>query len=174
MSETFDIDLTGVDTSSTGEGGWSAFPSGEYRVMITKAEVKDTRSGTGKRLALELTILSNDELNGRSHWEGINIINPSEVAQRIAHEHLAMLADASGLPRDFLKTAGVGALQGKVVLAQIAKVKAICRQGRVREHRARLRRTGRKGEDGATHVLARHLCRDRSRDPVLANNLTWG
>jgi hypothetical protein len=124
MSETFDIDLTGVDTSSTGEGGWSAFPSGEYRVMITKAEVKDTRSGTGKRLALELTILSNDELNGRSHWEGINIINPSEVAQRIAHEHLAMLADASGLPRDFLKTAGVGALQGKVVLAQIAKVKA--------------------------------------------------
>jgi len=125
MSETFDIDLTGVDTSSSGEGGgWSAFPSGEYRVMVTKAEVKDTKAGTGKRLALELTVLSNDELNGRAHWEGLNIVNPNEVAQRIAHEHLAMLADACDLPRDFLKTAGTGALQGKVVLAQIAKVKA--------------------------------------------------
>lgn len=125
MSETFDIDLTGVDTSSSGEGGgWSAFPSGEYRVMVTKAEVKDTKAGTGKRLALELTVLSNDELNGRIHWEGLNIVNPNEVAQRIAHEHLAMLADAAGLGRDFLKTAGTGALEGKVVLAQIAKVKA--------------------------------------------------
>jgi hypothetical protein len=124
MSETFDIDLSNVDTSSTGGGGWSAFPSGEYRAMITRAEVSDTRAGTGKRLALEFTILSDDDLNGRKHWEGLNIVNPSEVAQRIAHEHLAMLADAAGLERDFLKTKGTGALEGKVVLAQIAKVKA--------------------------------------------------
>ena len=125
MSDLFDIDLTDVDTSATGgDGGWTAFPSGEYRMMITKAEVKDTKAGTGKRLALELTILSNDELNGRAHWEGLNIVNPNEVAQRIAHEHLAMLADAAGLKRDFLKTTGTGALEGKVVLAEITKIKA--------------------------------------------------
>ena len=123
MSDLFDIDLTGIEASNDG-GGWSAFPSGEYRVMITKAEVKDTKAGTGKRLALELTVLSNDELNGRAHWEGLNIVNPNEVAQRIAHEHLAMLADAADLGRDFLKTAGTGALEGKVVLAEITKVKA--------------------------------------------------
>jgi hypothetical protein len=123
MSDLFDIDLTGVEASNDG-GGWTAFPSGEYRVMITKAEVKDTKAGTGKRLALELTVLSNDELNGRAHWEGLNIVNPNEVAQRIAHEHLAMLADAADLGRDFLKTAGTGALEGKVVLAEITKVKA--------------------------------------------------
>ncbi len=123
MSDTFDIDLTGIEASKDG-GGWTAFPSGEYRVMITKAEVKDTKAGTGKRLALELTVMSNDELNGRVHWEGLNIVNPNEVAQRIAHEHLAMLADASDLKRDFLKTTGVGALQGKVVLAEFAKVYA--------------------------------------------------
>ena len=125
MSETFDIDMTNVDTSSVGEGGgWSAFPSGEYRVMVTKAEVKDTRAGTGKRLALELTILSNDELNGRTHWEGLNIVNPSEIAVRISLEQLAMLADSAGLERDFLKKEGTGALVGKVVLAELAKVKA--------------------------------------------------
>ena len=123
MSDLFDIDLTGIEASNDG-GGWSAFPSGEDRVMITKAEVKDTKAGTGKRLALELTVLSNDDLNGRAHWEGLNIVNPNEVAQRIAHEHLAMLADAAGLGRDFLKTAGTGALEGKVVLAEIAKIKA--------------------------------------------------
>ena len=123
MSDLFDIDLTGIEASNDG-GGWTAFPSGEYRVMITKAEVKDTKAGTGKRLALELTVLSNDELNGRAHWEGLNIVNPNEVAQRIAHEHLAMLADAADLGRDFLKTAGTGALEGKVVLAEIAKIKA--------------------------------------------------
>lgn len=119
------IDLSEIDTDSVGEGGgWSAFPSGEYRVMITKSELKDTRAGNGKRLALELTVLSSDEWNGQKHWEGLNVINPNPTAQRIAHEHLAMLADAVGLPRDFLKTTGTGALEGKVVLAQIARVKA--------------------------------------------------
>lgn len=125
MNEKFDIDLSEVDTNSSGGGGgWSAFPAGEYRMMVTKAELKDTKAGNGKRLSLELTVLSKNELNGRTHWEGLNIVNPNEVAERIAHEHLAMLADAAGLKRDFLKTTGTAALEGKVVLAEVARVKA--------------------------------------------------
>ena len=154
MSDLFDIDLTGIEASNDG-GGWSAFPSGEYRVMITKAEVKDTKAGTGKRLALELTVLSNDELNGRAHWEGLNIVNPNEVAQRIAHEHLAMLADAAGLGRDFLKTAGTGG-SGRDHKGQSERFAArIRRQGWIRELGSRLQRNKWKGADDATHV---HAC----------------
>lgn len=122
MSMTIDIDLSGVDTSEVGQGGgWKSLPSGEYRMMISKAELRPLKSGNGTALSLEFTV-TGGEHNGARHFENLNVVHTtSPVAQKIAHEHLANLLDAVGLPRDTLKTRGTGALEGQIVLAEIVR-----------------------------------------------------
>lgn len=122
MSMTLDIDLSGVDTSEVGgNGGWKSLPSGEYRMMISKAELRPLKSGNGTALALEFAVTGGEQ-NGARHFENLNVVHTtSPVAQKIAHEHLANLLDAASLPRDTLKTRGTGALEGQIVLAEIVR-----------------------------------------------------
>ena len=122
MSVTLDIDLTDVDTSEVGgNGGWKSLPSGEYRMMISKAELRPLKSGNGTALALEFAVTGGEQ-NGARHFENLNVVHTtSPVAQKIAHEHLANLLDAASLPRDTLKTRGTGALEGQIVLAEIVR-----------------------------------------------------
>ena len=115
---TFDIDLSSIDTSTT--GGFSAYPAGEYRMMISKSEIKDTKSGTGKYVKVEFTH-AGDSFRGAKHWENFNIINANPKAVEIAMEQLASLGDACGLGRDFLKTQGNEALEGKVLIVDLKK-----------------------------------------------------
>ena len=122
MRMTLDIDLSGVATSEVGgNGGWKSLPSGEYRMMISKAELRPLKSGNGTALALEFAVTGGEQ-NGARHFENLNVVHTtSPVAQKIAHEHLANLLDAASLPRDTLKTRGTGALEGQIVLAEIVR-----------------------------------------------------
>lgn len=122
MSQTIDIDLAAVDTSDVGGGGgWKSLPSGEYRMMISKAELRALKSGNGTALSIEFAVVGGDQ-NGARHFENLNVVHTtSPVAQKIAHEHLASLLDAASLPRDTLKTKGTGALEGQIVLAEIVR-----------------------------------------------------
>lgn len=119
---TLNVDLSGVEYS-TGGGGWHAFPAGEYRMIVTESELKPLNSGNGTRLAVTFGIAAGDH-NGKSHFESYNVQHSNPVAEKIAHEHLSMLADACGLPRDFLKTIGSEALDGKVVIAEMTRQKS--------------------------------------------------
>ena len=120
---TLNVDLTGIEYSTNGGGGWNAFPAGEYRMMVTGAELKATAAGNGTRLAVEFSIVGGEHA-GKSHWESFNVVNPNPTAVKIAQEQLANLADACGLPRDFLKTIGSEALESKVVVAELTRTKA--------------------------------------------------
>lgn len=121
MSQTIDIDLSGVDTSEVGQAGaWKSLPSGEYRMMISKAELRALKSGNGTALSIEFAVVGGAS-NGARHFENLNIQHNNPTAQKIAHEHLANLLDACSLPRDTLKTRGTAKLEGQVVLAEIVR-----------------------------------------------------
>ena len=118
-----EIDLSDVETSEAGQGSWEALAPGEYRMMVLTAEMKEMSSGNGERLALEMNVVGGEE-KGRTHWESFNIIHTNDTTVRIAKAYLAMLSDAVGLPRDFLKSSGTESLVGKVVLADMSRTKA--------------------------------------------------
>lgn len=76
-------------------------PSGEYTAAIESSEMKDTKSGDGKYLALCVQILEG-QYKGRKLWENLNIVNKSQKAQEIARGTLSAICRAVGVmtPRD--------------------------------------------------------------------------
>ncbi len=120
---TINLDLSDVHYEEAGSGaGWTALPTGEYKVMITKAEAKDTQRG-GIRIGLDLTVVDGDA-NGQTVREGLNIVCPgSPTAEEISRKLLKNLADASGLAPDFLMSSGTEALMGKMVVAEVLRKK---------------------------------------------------
>ena len=71
-------------------------PAGEYLSHIIKTEIKETKAGTGHRLNLTFKILDGDH-EGRVFWQGLNISNPSAVAQEISRKELNSICKACGL-----------------------------------------------------------------------------
>ena len=72
-------------------------PAGEYDMIITKSEVKQTKAGTGQYLQLEMQVAAG-EYSGRRHWERLNVSNPNKQAEEIAKAALASLCIAIGKP----------------------------------------------------------------------------
>lgn len=74
---------------------FSALPNGEYAVMITESEIKDTRDGTGQYLQLVLEVIEG-HYKGRRVWERLNIVNPNKTAAEIAQRKLSQICHAVG------------------------------------------------------------------------------
>lgn len=72
-------------------------PNGWYQVEIEGAELKDTNSGDGKYINLQLKI-TGEEYEGRYIWAMLNIQNPSPKAEDIGRRQLG----------DVLRSIGVG------------------------------------------------------------------
>jgi hypothetical protein len=70
-------------------------PDGWYPAQIIDSEIKDTASG-GQMLKLSGEITDGD-FTGRLFWDNLNIVNRSEVAQRIASQRLGKYCAAVGL-----------------------------------------------------------------------------
>ncbi len=87
-----------VDTSNVPEGSYSPLKPGWYPAMIEKAEVKDTRSGTGKYLSVQFGVLA-EQYSGRKVFANINLVNPNPKAVEIGARELAQLGSACGLLR---------------------------------------------------------------------------
>lgn len=75
--------------------GFEPMPKGEYLSKITKSEVKETKTKTGKYIKFEFIVM-NGEFKGRKFWANINIVNPNPVAVEIAQKELATLCRACG------------------------------------------------------------------------------
>lgn len=73
--------------------GFSPIPAGDYPVIITESELRDTKAGTGKYLKLKLQVLSGQHQN-RILFDNLNIKNPNEVAQKIAQGTLSAICRA--------------------------------------------------------------------------------
>lgn len=68
-------------------------PKGNYHAVVVKAELKDTKSGTGQYLNVEFKILNNGQ-NGRSVFQMFNIKNENPKAVQIGLGQLKELGKA--------------------------------------------------------------------------------
>jgi hypothetical protein len=83
------------DVNEMPEGGsFDPLPAGWYPVEIVAAEIKDTKSGTGKYLSVSYQTDSN-----RLVFGNLNIRNANSKAEEIARQQLGDLMRAVGLSR---------------------------------------------------------------------------
>lgn len=95
-------DLRGYyDPKDEASSGFEVLPAGLYTVKITNGEWKQTKSGNGEYLQLEMTV-ADGEHAGKVIIERLNLKNPSQEAVRIARSQFAALRQAVGVldPKD--------------------------------------------------------------------------
>lgn len=68
-------------------------PDGQYEVIISRSEMRDTKAGDGEMLVLTFEVIEGD-YEGRLLWENINLVNKSDVAERIGRSKLASICKA--------------------------------------------------------------------------------
>lgn len=77
-------------------GGFEPLPAGWYTARISSTEVRPTKSGSGKYIAIRYDITGPTH-QGRVVFGNLNIRNPNPVAERIGKEQLGELMRAIGL-----------------------------------------------------------------------------
>lgn len=86
------LDLSSVEVKPA--SGYNVVPTGEYDVVVSKAEIKETKSG-GSMLILGYEVQSGDQA-GKTIKHTMNIVNQSAEATRIGLETLKRVAIATG------------------------------------------------------------------------------
>lgn len=76
--------------------GRDVLPAGEYRVILTSADIKPTSKGDGKLIKVEMQVLGGQYQN-RKIFDNINIENPNAVCQQIGLGTLSALCRAVGI-----------------------------------------------------------------------------
>ena len=77
--------------------GFEPLPNGDYIAMISEAELKNTKAGTGQYIKFVWTVMDG-EYSGRKIWSNHNIVNPNQTAQKIGREEISAIAHAIGRP----------------------------------------------------------------------------
>lgn len=75
---------------------YGVIPAGEYEVIITESEQKETARGDGSYLSLMLEIQSG-EFQGRKLFDRLNLDNPNRKAVEIAQRTLSQICHATGV-----------------------------------------------------------------------------
>ncbi len=75
------------------QSDFSPIPAGEYLVMVTSSEIKDTKSGQGQYLQMTLQVLDGAYKN-RLVFDRINTQNTNPIAQEIGQRALSALCHA--------------------------------------------------------------------------------
>lgn len=70
-------------------------PAGKYLMQIVNSEMRQTKSGSGSYLLLELSIIDGAFTNRRA-FEILNLDNPNEKAVEIANKTLSAICRATG------------------------------------------------------------------------------
>lgn len=73
--------------------GFDLLPSGDYIAVINASEMKATKTGTGRFLALEFEIIEG-EYTGRKLFVNLNLENPNPDAVKIARADLSAICHA--------------------------------------------------------------------------------
>lgn len=93
LGETFD-----VNEMPQGKGDFEPIPAGWYTAIITSAEIKDTRAGTGKYIAIRFDV-TGPEYAGRVVFGNVTLRNPNSTAEEIGRQQLGDIMRALGLVR---------------------------------------------------------------------------
>jgi len=96
------------------ENQFDPVPNGDYEVIITESETKETKAGTGSYLQLTLEILSG-HYQGRRIWDRLNLWNQNQTAVDIANRTLSQICHATGV----LTPGDSAELHGKPMTAQV-------------------------------------------------------
>ena len=75
---------------------FDVIPEGTYDAKTTQADLKTTKSGTGKYIRLRWDITGPTH-QGRVVWQNLNIQNQNPMAEEIGQKQLREMADAIGL-----------------------------------------------------------------------------
>lgn len=89
LGQTFDASQ--IEPSAAFE----VIPAGKYHVQIVNSEMRDTKSGSGQYLWMELSIMDGPHANKRL-FERINLVNPNEKAVEIGQRTLSAICHATG------------------------------------------------------------------------------
>ena len=71
-------------------GSFEPLPTGDYTVVISASEMKETKSGRGKYLQLVFDVVEGD-YNGRKVFGRLNLDNENETARKIAQQELSAI-----------------------------------------------------------------------------------
>jgi len=110
------------DDDMGGGGSWSAWPQGDYRMMVTASDYKPTKARNGQMLKLEMVCLEGEH-QGQKQFDNLVLEHPNPDATKIARVRLKELAIAVGHPTPDL-VEDSEALHGKPFLVYITKKKA--------------------------------------------------
>ena len=84
----------GFDASNVEPADFTALPTGDYAVVITDSEFKNSRQGS-QYLALTFQVIEGQG-KGRNLWHNLNLSHPSQKAQDIAQRELSAICRAVG------------------------------------------------------------------------------
>ena len=102
-------DLQGFDANKVEpRAAMDPIPAGRYLAMLNSSEMKANKSGTGQFLELVFTIVEGEYKN-RQLWARLNLVNPNELAVKIAQAELSALCRAVNVltPRDSVELHGL-------------------------------------------------------------------
>lgn len=91
LDETFSVDSLPVS-----DRNFEPLPAGWYTAVVNGAEVKVTKAGTGKYIAVRYDITGPTH-QGRVIFGNLNIKNPNPTAEKIGREQLGEIMRAIGL-----------------------------------------------------------------------------
>ena len=80
-----------------GQNNFEPIPAGVYTAQIAACEQKKTKDGTGSYLNFQYKILGPAKFANRVVFDIMNVVNKSEIAQKIGRESLRFLMVACGL-----------------------------------------------------------------------------
>ena len=86
-------------TNHPSTNNYEPIPPGEYDASIERAEIKDTKAGTGSYIEVEF-LFTSPPVEGRKAWGRYTMTNPNDEAVRIGLEQLSELMLAVGLTGD--------------------------------------------------------------------------
>jgi hypothetical protein len=92
LDETFS-----ADTLPVSDRNFEPLPAGWYTAVVNGAEIKVTKAGTGKYIAVRYDITGPTH-QGRVVFGNLNIKNPNPTAEKIGREQLGEIMRAIGLP----------------------------------------------------------------------------
>jgi len=76
---------------------FDVYPAGDYKLMVTKTQVKETNAKTGHYVSLEITI-TDGQYENRKFFENVNFDNPNETATNMAKAFLKNICMAINIP----------------------------------------------------------------------------
>jgi hypothetical protein len=89
--------VPGFDTHSVNpQTDFAAIPPGKYPVIVEKAEVKQTKAGTGHYLEVQFSVLDGQCRNCKL-WDRINVDNPNQQCVDIGLRSLSALGQSLGI-----------------------------------------------------------------------------